>query len=133
MHEQPSCNHCFCRSKTVADDAMATIKRRVFYCCWCGEERGEDSPATTHTTPQAAAIVSGANLPRGVYGIAPYGTGIIDSAGSAFDAVAAALARMRDRPRGGAQLLYRNADGWRFVGIIHADGRFTDERRPSDA
>lgn len=172
-----ACQHCFCRSKTVTDDAMATVKRRVFYCCWCDEEKGhdalqeradeiaaadraedanrhcprcggsgavagfdysgpgigtcpvckgtgvvDDAPATTKTTPQAAAIVANAKFPRGVYGISEEGTGVVHNHGSAFDAVAAALARGRDHR------LYRMADGWRFVGIVHADGRFTDER-----
>lgn len=44
MPDKPSsCQHCFCRSKTVADDAMATTKSRVFYCCWCGAEKGHDA------------------------------------------------------------------------------------------
>jgi hypothetical protein len=79
-------------------------------------------PATTKTTPEAAAIVSAHKLPRGVYGISHEGTGVVHNHGSAFDAVAAALARGMDHR------LYRMADGWRFVGIVHADGRFTDER-----
>jgi len=33
------CKHCFCRSKTVAVDPMATVKKQVHYCCWCGEEK----------------------------------------------------------------------------------------------
>ena len=74
----------------------------------------------------AAVTVANAKLPRGVYGIGEEGTGVVHNHGSAREAVAAALARGRDHR------LYRMADGWRFVGIVHADGRFTDERRPSD-
>jgi hypothetical protein len=34
-----ACEHCFCRTKTVAIDALAVNKKRVRYCCWCGEEK----------------------------------------------------------------------------------------------
>lgn len=34
-----SCTHCFCRSKTVAVDALAVKTKRVRFCCWCGEEK----------------------------------------------------------------------------------------------
>lgn len=84
-------------------------------------ERGFDFFAES-----AAVTVANAKLPRGVYGIGEEGTGVVHNHGSAREAVAAALARGRDHR------LYRMADGWRFVGIVHADGRFTDERRPSD-
>lgn len=74
------------------------------------------------STPSAVAIVAKAKLPRGQYAI----TGPNEMApvhkGSAIRAVEAALASSE------TCRLYRLADGWRFVGIIQADGRFVDER-----
>jgi len=82
----------------------------------------EDEPATTNTTPQAAALVARHKLPRGTYGVATDTAPLVNQVGNAFDAVAHALAT------GKTCRLYRNADGWRFVGVIHPDGSFIDER-----
>jgi hypothetical protein len=87
-----------------------------------GDRAEEINQATTSTTPEAAAIVARHKLPRGAYGIGTP-SGSVNHVGSAFDAVAKALAT------GEETRLYRNAFGWRLVGIVHADGRFTDERK----
>lgn len=83
------------------------------------------SPATTDTTLEAAAIVARHKLPGGKYGIGTP-SGRVTYVGSAFDAVAAALATGED------SRLYRQAFGWRFVGVVKPDGTFVDERRPSN-
>ncbi len=35
----PDAKHDFSASKTVVEDAMGTVRRRQFYCTWCGTDR----------------------------------------------------------------------------------------------
>lgn len=73
-------------------------------------------------SPSAVAIVAQAKLPRGQYAITRPNEMAPVHKGAAIRTVEAALAT------GETCRLYRLADGWRFIGIVHADGRFTDER-----
>jgi hypothetical protein len=73
-------------------------------------------------SPAAVAIVAAAKLPLGQYAITRPTEMAPVHKGAVVRAIDAALAT------GETCRLYRLADGWRFVGIVHADGRFTDER-----
>ena len=75
-------------------------------------------------SPSAVAIVAKAKLPRGEYAITAPGEMAPRHIGKAIRTVEAALAS------GVECRLYRLDSGWRFVGVVHPDGTFTDERRP---
>lgn len=76
-------------------------------------------------SPSAVALVAKAKLPRGEYAITQPDEMAPRHVGKAIRTVAAALATGVDCH------LYRLDSGWRFVGIVHPNGTFTDERRPS--